>query len=335
MTADVSEEHKEARPEFLYRFRSLATEDDVRRLEPIICESRIWLSKPSRFNDPFECRPRLSFRGAPRELKSYAKLAVKELYPGLNWKQKQSREIQFQTMLVRNPEPSEELVASYFHDFAVLSLSEDETNIITWAHYADGHRGIALGFDFRQDKPSIFSLADKVKYQDDYPVCQLVRMQPKDFYQAALLTKATGWAYEKEWRIIVRNLTPAQVAAVSSDKGIDASLRPIFAQERGEGAYHYPPELLSKIIFGAQIDEHQRARILDWIERRPVPTLVLQARRRPSSFGIDFEPVQYRHKPAKPLKRTEIPQAVVHALVDKPRERAAPMTARQGDPVPR
>lgn len=76
----------------------------------------------------------------------------------------------------------------------VVSFSKSWQNPVQWAHYAESHRGVCLGFDV---PPS--NLA-RVKYREgrllwpDGPVSH-------EFMEDILLTKYAHWAYEKERRL--------------------------------------------------------------------------------------------------------------------------------------
>jgi hypothetical protein len=82
--------------------------------------------------------------------------------------------------------------------YGVLCFSEDKTDVLQWAHYADRHKGICLGFDVfgSQEK---FGRVRYVEERFPFP-------EPPD--QACmwklLSTKSAAWKYEKEWRVFLR-----------------------------------------------------------------------------------------------------------------------------------
>jgi hypothetical protein len=76
--------------------------------------------------------------------------------------------------------------------WGMICFSKDWTNPLLWGHYADKHRGMALGFDLddRGIKP--------VKYVTERPV---FRIPPtKASVDELLFTKFVDWKYEEEWR---------------------------------------------------------------------------------------------------------------------------------------
>jgi hypothetical protein len=83
----------------------------------------------------------------------------------------------------------------------VLSLTEDALSDQMWAHYADQGKGFVVGFDARHpfffhiDGSANRHLLKKVIYTDQ----QTENFWKNPYY--LFLVKATGWAYEKEWRM--------------------------------------------------------------------------------------------------------------------------------------
>lgn len=98
-----------------------------------------------------------------------------------------------------------------FHDQmnaskGVICFSSTWENPVLWGHYADKHRGIALGFEVAND------LLFEAKYEDSRfhlprdP--ESLRAKPdEDTIHRILATKFTDWRYEKEWRLFVELTT--------------------------------------------------------------------------------------------------------------------------------
>ena len=79
----------------------------------------------------------------------------------------------------------------------ICSFSETYNNHLLWSHYADGHRGIAIGFTIDEKKYEI----SKVNYSgllslDVFPV-------RKDDVLNVFQRKIKEWEYEKERRIFL------------------------------------------------------------------------------------------------------------------------------------
>lgn len=80
--------------------------------------------------------------------------------------------------------------------FGVLCFSESKADILQWAHYADHHRGICLGFDVSGDGK--FGQVKYVTERFAFPA------KPDTAFSWDLLsTKSKAWEYEKEWRVFL------------------------------------------------------------------------------------------------------------------------------------
>ncbi|QXM06963.1 DUF2971 domain-containing protein [Crassaminicella indica] len=122
---------------------------------------------------------------------------------------------------------------SDFDDVGVLSFTEDYTNPLMWAHYADQYKGIVLEFDSekplfqdsikflgnrksRFGKPylgHIYEFPEKVMYRREMPSFDRPeQLQPNSdgeyhwikFLYSLFFTKSNDWIYEKELRSIVQ-----------------------------------------------------------------------------------------------------------------------------------
>ena len=136
-------------------------------------------------------------------------------------------------------------------EYGVLCLSREATNHRLWAHYADGHRGFAIGLNsshpwFHEWDPPLGATdaIQEVVYQVD-PAVVVMR---DGFYQvdhklearAMLFTKAQAWSDEAEWRLI-RPLDRADHVGKARD-GSDLHL------------FHFPLELVREVIFGERTE---------------------------------------------------------------------------------
>jgi hypothetical protein len=76
--------------------------------------------------------------------------------------------------------------------FGMLCLSLSWHNPLLWSHYANRHRGVALGFDISEEK------LKKVCYVEKRPVLKRVNIEAVN---TMLFTKYVDWKYENEVRI--------------------------------------------------------------------------------------------------------------------------------------
>lgn len=83
--------------------------------------------------------------------------------------------------------------------FGVLCFSRNWENPVLWSHYADKHKGIALGFEVASGK-----LMDVIYTSTRLPrdsIRELIGNNAIKFAEKLLLMKYTDWAYEDEVRI--------------------------------------------------------------------------------------------------------------------------------------
>ena len=85
-------------------------------------------------------------------------------------------------------------------DIGIISFSKNWYQPLMWAHYAESHRGLALGFDVPD------SLLSKINYVENRikPVSDIDRnsYEMQCLIQKLLTTKHKEWSYEDEYRLV-------------------------------------------------------------------------------------------------------------------------------------
>lgn len=93
-------------------------------------------------------------------------------------------------------------------NFGVICLSDKNDDLLMWAHYADHHRGLCIGFDFSQFAIPIE--IHPVNYSDDRPELDtdscFLGLQQVDNARRIVYTKSSHWQYECEFRAFFGNL---------------------------------------------------------------------------------------------------------------------------------
>ena len=97
--------------------------------------------------------------------------------------------------------------------FLVGCLCTSYKNRLMWSHYADGHKGFCIEYDFSGSEEAILSkIPFPVFYSDDRPLVPwkaALDNSKKNIEEASrklmigLLTKDKAWKYENEWRILI------------------------------------------------------------------------------------------------------------------------------------
>src|SRR5438477_4992628 len=140
-------DREEWRPEFLYRYRSMASARAREDVERVLAHGQIRFSSPSWFNDPFDCQVQPSLDASDTDKQKWLGSFVERKFPHLDSAERRQK--------VEEIWPHRDAMASgaltemfekHIPRDGVLSLSEIPDDILMWSHYADGHRGICLKF---------------------------------------------------------------------------------------------------------------------------------------------------------------------------------------------
>jgi hypothetical protein len=172
-------------------------------------DNRIRFAKTSELNDPSEGRPLLVPRHADPAAQAaavYASVLDDAHREGLTGEAAE-RQARFETDAIMSPRVPRETYQRLFveaitENFWVYSVCATREPILMWAHYADGHKGIALHFD-----PGVppFNRVLPVHYSEQYPEYPFPGSGPVASSEAAramLYTKSTRWTYEEEYRVV-------------------------------------------------------------------------------------------------------------------------------------
>lgn len=77
----------------------------------------------------------------------------------------------------------------------IICFSTTWNNPLLWGHYADKHKGIALGFDIPRIR------LHKVEYETGLSKITLSKCSDKNYIKKLSLTKFEDWDYENEYRL--------------------------------------------------------------------------------------------------------------------------------------
>lgn len=174
-------------------------------LEQILLENKVFLRSPKDFNDPFDCKPVIEFP------KSRVAWDVK----GKRWHKRlqgqfgsKTADATWEAYKARRPEELSELIEGASRQAAdqagIFCFAERNDDVLMWSHYANSHRGVCLTFDPMLEPACGLVCAQPVRYRSERPIVPGVRTKREhDDVVQAHLTKATAWAYEREWRVVL------------------------------------------------------------------------------------------------------------------------------------
>lgn len=261
----------------------------------------IRFSPANAFNDPFEMKPNITgfapsdelddsikektpdliedeYKKLPKYIRSsmsfeeYSRFATERI-PAIH-EGKTSAQYLYPFLRMALEERIEKIVG-------VLCLTDSDRNLTMWAHYADSHKGLVIGFDTSH---AFFSSTDtgsgqpchlkKVTYCDDRPKLTFSGLRAEDIF----LTKGKDWSRENEWRMFA-GLSVGKVEVTKEGEEIH-----LFA---------YPHALVTKIIVGCRAS----AEVFEEINRIKAATpdlsraVVLRASPDRNKYGLNFEAI--------------------------------------------
>lgn len=117
----------------------------------------------------------------------------------------------------------------------IVSLSRSFNNFLMWSHYADGHRGIAIGIDINREvyKVRPVNYIDRLTSLKDISSVSIDK-----FSEKVLSQKLSLWSYEEEERVFVEG----------SSTFIDVTVKQvIIGKKMSTQNYSFLKELIHKV----------------------------------------------------------------------------------------
>ena len=266
------------RPDFFYKYRSLRSVCDRRRVLSIIKTSRIYYARPESFNDPFDCKVAhfgatdpcfVRYLIAAQKAKSDDSHA--EVYNKFKAERVRTQAELDELKVALNPAELIEFtslvkrIQQKVNETGVLSFSAARDSTLMWSHYADNHRGVCLEFSLEKWQDMSRNLYP-VAYQVKRPPLQIDEQsfEQGQLVQAVALTKDQGWEYEREWRVL----------------------------GRAPGDFPFPSDALVGIIFGCMTSDADKARVTRAVTHR-MHVAFYQAKMKEGQFGLDILPSNF------------------------------------------
>ncbi|ACF10452.1 hypothetical protein Cpar_0023 [Chlorobaculum parvum NCIB 8327] len=255
-------------PAKLYKYEPFSTQS----LENLKAQA-IYFGSPLGFNNPYDCATNpVVLKPSAQEAESARQhyLSDKTTPQEAKLKFEQMPVNDLQEMLYRiGTEAISSNVERFGKERGVSCFSEINDDLLMWGHYGGKYKGFCLEFSTEHNP---FSQAHQVKYVDRVPEASVIPFltgseleldnAAKDLY----LIKSKSWYYEKEWRIVHK----------------DVGTR-----------YHYEPNALTGVYFGPEIP-NEALEIIALILRGQNPHVKLfRGERSKSEFKVDFTEIGY------------------------------------------
>lgn len=244
------------------------------RLAETLEQNTIHCSKPSDFNDPWDCKPFYSLDlDDETQLRDHADWAV-EICRRKGGMSEEDMKNMRRTLMTDGHRAASivhkitnALIEAINERYRVYCLGPDPLNLLMWSHYADSHRGVCLEFDLRND---VMCSALGCNYSAVFPA-----LRPFDTGEesalSVLLSKAECWSYEMEYRIVAQERSQAVTGGTLMTD--DSLLR-------------IPEGAIASVIVGCQADYQA----VEAVVRKARPGLRVRcATRAPDNYALEIE----------------------------------------------
>ena len=249
-------------------------------------EGYLWLSKPSEFNDPFDCKIVIDYRLTPEELQQHVhvrdsgssnkerrviKLRGEGQYAFASRFAIDASDIDSgdPRSLALNIAKLAERSEFLDRTMGLCCFTEDPRSILMWSHYAANHSGVCLRFRHRSSS-DLSEHCFPVQYRRSVWSCRSKADDPIAQARALIrgsLIKSEVWRYEREWRVVAF----------------------------GSGKSHFDPKDLDGVILGVQISKRDRRAILSILRKKVYSHVeLLQAYQHPLKYGVRILPESER-----------------------------------------
>ena len=240
------------------------------------------LASAHTLNDPFE-------RILAKELLNYCEILM----------DKDDRSYRMFKKLLGEDATIEESYDTLLKQCGVVSLSETQHNLLMWAHYANQHKGICIGYSSnvlenvtfpKFNKLPLINIPCKVNYDSkktfDYKY-ELSFTSPSSFMKSVLTkvltTKGDDWIYEKEHRFLIPLNTADRRLTFKDGERIErifhqwnakrytekVRLKKLVYSNACNPEYHYlldiEPKFITDIYLGCRMPKTKAFEIRDYI----------------------------------------------------------------------
>lgn len=214
----------------IYKFRA-----NDKWLFKLIKKSELYFSSPLNFNDPFDSN-----------LKVVNLIDKEQIIENYQTSQKPTDSFFSNILNVAldndyNRKTITSILNEQFYQFArttsICSFSKSINNLLMWAHYADCHKGVCIGFDPMILKQTFGDIYD-VDYCSKIPEINVLS-EPSVAVKQFYCTKSQHWKYEKEARIMSYEF----------------------------GACRFPKSALVRMIFGVKCTPENQKNIMELMKK--------------------------------------------------------------------
>ena len=262
-------------PKIIYKYRNWTSKHH----KSALISNELYLSAPSDFNDPFDCKITKNHHSldSQEKVEEYIEKGISE---NLELLKAEGRDIETEKKQLRKrlqnldeyQKEHEEVNTEYIDKYlGVLSLAGSWNSILMWSHYGDFHKGYCIGFDEKKlRKTGFFGKGGNVIYTSELPFIDPIKDEnivKTSFYRTHY--KAKDWEYEEEYRL----------TKLFYDK----------PNEEPNRIIKVPEDCYKEVIIGLKTPKKHKDEIIAECKKRKID--VFQARKEPYKFKIKREPI--------------------------------------------
>lgn len=199
-------------------YKYLSVKDALR----VIMNKTLKFSQPLDFNDPFDCYEKLlKFDVTQEFVKGHLEKGILQL----DEYERKLSDIELISHLKKNVYTFEnndvkEVFEKGKNQLWISCFSKTYKEILMWSHYANNHKGVCIGFNYKGLSETFNFIPSKVKYKKDFRKVDYCIDQQKAL-NYLINTKSKNWKYEKE----IRLRTNKEYAPSLNENGI-VSIKP-------------------------------------------------------------------------------------------------------------
>ena len=147
-----------------------------------------------------------------------------------------------------------------------VCLSESNNIIPMWAHYADNHKGVCIGYDLKDFELGCEETCHPILYVHNSDFTEDINNIDNDernklkVLEEPFLKKSHDWSYEKEWRILIDKMKLKHTLELGFSSVMD---------KRGELCFIKFPKPVS-VFLGLNISDSDKQAIMKICENRGI-----------------------------------------------------------------
>ncbi len=273
-----------------YKYRNLyLTTAMGREVNPytkaIFEQAQIYYATPKDCNDPFDCNLRLHVKDSTdQEWEAYIEKLCQS-YPAQEEALRQTIEKKLWRTDPSIVDSCGSTQKTHYEESSLFCFSRVNNSIPMFSYYADGHKGVAIEFEFDDtempcgipfgdpnDPNNLYQrmiIVRDVEYSQHLPELNYHRLYNASDHRlvrSLLFTKAHEWSHEKEFRIFRRKVPASTV--------------------------QFERRLLTRVILGCRTTNTELELVRQWLQGWPTDVVISKANLAPDKFELIISDIE-------------------------------------------